>query len=489
MAIVTESIRATNTKYINVTYDNAILIPSFNTLQGHMILEFVDGVTVDDNTGIKFYRDDRTGFYELTELNGNQFIHDLESADVGYSKFRFNLSIASTKDVTIDTSNANLYGVDDTDPEPEIITVELFDKFNTNRNYDILFNGLIWGIDELYDDSTGDYADGYIVQSITKGDMVNIEIQSHDGFLFDGYNALYDSHYNMYDFEGSDTFQSVEFEPVESGKIELEISVIEDSTEPDPDPDPEPEPEPDFNFNKIYQVKNEVLNYLAKITPMSDDNNPFTDYIINLIEIPFEIPEKHLTDVDSIIIGFSEFDQPAKKVDRDLIKFDVGKITVPEKYGNSYDYVDTECILHLPYHSNITLDSSYVIDSTIKLEYYLNVYTGDGTVNIYSSKIDDIIHSEKFKLGRLIPFVAKSNMTNDKPDVDFQLFNGLQRAYLEINRNIPIDDLNVNRVSVWGRVGDSDGYVEIDDVQLNFKSSSMDKTEIKSLLRDGVYIK
>lgn len=89
----------------------------------------------------------------------------------------------------------------------------------------------------------------------------------------------------------------------------------------------------------------------------------------------------------------------------------------------------------------------------------------------------------------MIPFVAKSNLTNEKPDVDFQLFNGIQRAYLEINRNIPVEDLNANRVTVWGRLGDSVGYVEVADVQLNFKSNSMDKAEIKSILGNGVYIK
>src|SRR5699024_11081181 len=137
-----------------------------------------------------------------------------------------------------------------------------------------------------------------------------------------------------------------------------------------------------------------------------DEAAPF---LINLLRLPFTVPNKYIGVETVIKIGNRVYDtdyagiRKAETIENDLITIDIGNIELPHKYNNTYDFVNTDIYLNIPNRQKISLPIEYVIGYNVSIEFIINLFNGEGTLNIYSNKTDTVIHSEVMQLGQEIP--------------------------------------------------------------------------------------
>ena len=115
---------------------------------------------------------------------------------------------------------------------------------------------------------------------------------------------------------------------------------------------------------------------------------------------------------------------------------DLGEIYVPRKHNNSYDYMNTDALLHLPFSNAIDLDLEYVIGCHVGVKYVLDLYSGYVTINISSSRVNKVIRSETLKIGRDIPFIRRvGGDTINQLSTSGGVNNGVLTPFIELVRN------------------------------------------------------
>lgn len=257
---------------------------------------------------------------------------------------------------------------------------------------------------------------------------------------------------------------------------------------------PEPEPQATSFVQVFRPTEDELLELSKKRFPAGSPSSPFevTDfgiYITQLFRIPFKIPDEIIGDKKRIFLGNLDSLIDSDSIISENYIFNLGKIEIPEVYGNVYDYINTTCLLHVPFNNPIELSPEYVINHVIMIEYVINVYDGNSTINIYSDFTDNIVYSETTLTGTKIPFMQVQNNTFINQLVQ-PLYNGITRCYIEIIRNIPYDSENVfGKPTVdYGKLLKYSGYIEVGNIILNTTATQEEKTEIENILQQGVYI-
>lgn len=245
-------------------------------------------------------------------------------------------------------------------------------------------------------------------------------------------------------------------------------------------------------FVNLYRVTNSEMKQLA-VARFVDSEGTTVDYgefITQLYVLPFEISRDIIGERDSIILGNYDSNVESTMLIDSKLYINGGLITVPNKYNNVYDYLNTTCTLRLPFFNPIILDVDNVIDKTISIQYIVDLYSGNCTVNISSSFTGEIIHSETTNIVTQIPFIQKQNnsIVNQLSNANENL---IDNAFIEIVRNIPYyaNDIFGKATIVFDTVGSVTGYCEISDIQLITTATNEEKEEIETLLKNGVFIK
>lgn len=246
------------------------------------------------------------------------------------------------------------------------------------------------------------------------------------------------------------------------------------------------------NFANIYYTNENELTELSKIRFVSG-NSATVDYgsfITALYKLPFPIDNGILAEEKSnIILGNYDSNVKSTRLITYKTEIDGGTISVPEKYKNVYDYLNTECILHLPHFNKMYINTEYVIGQTLTIKYIIDLYTGNVTANVYSSFIDDIIETQTQQIAENIPFIQKQN-NSVVGTVSNINKNVITTAFIEIVRNIPYDNENIfgKETIDYCVIGTKTGYIKVSDVVLNCTATIEEKEEIEQLLKEGVFI-
>lgn len=249
------------------------------------------------------------------------------------------------------------------------------------------------------------------------------------------------------------------------------------------------------NFANIYRVDSDILDDLSKMRfykfISSSDVNYFDygQYISSLYIIPFALDENMIADIANIQLGGYDSRISAETLKTYNFSVNMGQIIVPEKYHNAYDYMETTCLLHLPYCNTIQIDTHYVINHVLKLEYKIDLYNGNCTVNVTNDVKNEIVASTNFQIGSQIPFMQMQTggISSQLKQV---LDNGVNTPYMEVVRNIPY---NVNtmfgRETIdYGKLENYQGFIKVSEIMLNISAKNDEKEEIISLLKTGVFI-
>lgn len=253
-------------------------------------------------------------------------------------------------------------------------------------------------------------------------------------------------------------------------------------------------PEEIASFVNLYNMTNEELSSFAHSRfHVEQDTHNISDmgqFISSLYVLPFNIPDDiKSNDKQPLVLGTFTSDIKSTLLMDYKMVIDLGNITVNEKYGNVYDYLNTQCILHLPYFDLIYLNAEYVISQTIHVEYVIDFYTGATTANIYSSFIDDIVQSVKANVYVSIPFIQ--GQINSVVGTLAGIYNHNKNyAYMEVTRNIPYnkDTPFGKRTNDYGMIGDYIGYIKVGDVNLVTSATVDEASDIQKLLTGGVII-
>jgi hypothetical protein len=246
-------------------------------------------------------------------------------------------------------------------------------------------------------------------------------------------------------------------------------------------------------FTNIYLITNTELSELSKVryTNIDDELQDLGIFITNLYKLPFILPSEIVVETKTdIMLGNNKVNVKSSLVNTDRLVIDFGDIEVPEKYHNVYDFINTTCILHLPYFDNIYIDNEYVIGQTINVKYVIDLYSGDCSVNIYSSFLGDIMETRQSNITQSIPFI-QSNYNSIVGGLSSVNKNLIEKPFIEVVRNKPYNkSLNIfgNNVVEYGKIGDYQGFLQCDKIVLETKATNQEQEEIKNILRNGVFI-
>jgi len=214
-----------------------------------------------------------------------------------------------------------------------------------------------------------------------------------------------------------------------------------------------------------------------------------SEFVSKLYIIPFNVELIVTPDTAPIQMGGKNLATQAKHLTTSVMKVEVCSIYVPAEYDNVYDYINTNCYIHLPFTTKKELDIARVIEKTITVVYNIDLYTGMTTCNIRAD--GELLESFQLNLAREIPF--RSNRT--EPDIVGSpggvLINNVETPYIELVRNIPYNEVGEfsNNIVEYTELNKVNGYVEVQKINLVGKATKREKQEIERLLTSGVFIK
>lgn len=244
------------------------------------------------------------------------------------------------------------------------------------------------------------------------------------------------------------------------------------------------------SFVHLYKTTDDELSALAKVRfkNVSDNTVDYGQYINAVYRIPVDLSGIS-GDTSNIMLGQYDSEVASTLLNQYLIDIDGGSITIPEKFNNAYDYLTTECVLHLPFLDEVWLSPQYVINQTINIRYKLDLYSGTLTASIYSSYLNSIVANSSGIIVTHIPFMQ--NQTDSVVNSLSKVYTNLiPCAFMEVTRNIPYDSVNIygKECVDFDMIGNKTGYLKCDNVSLVTSATKNEKDEIMSLLKGGVLL-
>ena len=247
-------------------------------------------------------------------------------------------------------------------------------------------------------------------------------------------------------------------------------------------------------FCNLYKVTEKELSQLSKVRFQKDTtSDAVVDYgsaITQLYILPLNIPAEIIGDKSNIILGSFDSQVESTLLNNYTVDYDMGAITVPAKYNNAYDFINTTCTLRVPFFNAVALDPENVVGHTISIKFTLDLYSGNVTMNVVSDFTGGIIYSATANIVTQIPFIQKQNNS-----VVNQLSNVFKYVIatpvIEVVRNIPYqaDNSTFGRETVQvAKLNTVHGYCEVDNVNLVTLATNDEKDSIISLLKEGVFI-
>lgn len=252
-----------------------------------------------------------------------------------------------------------------------------------------------------------------------------------------------------------------------------------------------PTPTSPAKWSNIYKVDNAIMNELSKVRFYQGTNLiDYGNYIFNYYVLPIKINDNMLShDETSILLGKLDSNVKAHYLASYLLEIDLGEIATPYQYKNVYDFLDTNCILHLPFFEPIEISAEYVIGYSLFITYMLDLYSGLCTANIKSSFTNSIIKSVHTTIIQQLPFIQYSN-NNIQSKINTTYVNAFSKAFIEVIRKKPYytkSTFGKETIEVTN-LKNKKGFIKVNDIYLTSYATTDEKNKIKNLLSSGVVI-
>ena len=225
--------------------------------------------------------------------------------------------------------------------------------------------------------------------------------------------------------------------------------------------------------------KENIWNFTGGDTETSYD---VSKYIDNLIELPFKYDTTDLP-TSKIAVGRVATATTTHELKDRFYTIDFGKITVPAKYKNGYDYQIRTCKLYLPFAPAVSIDIANAMEQTIHIVYKIDMSTGNATITLDNSGTP--FSTININLADQLPFLNTLQNTVIK-DGSHQIYNGIRNPYLVITRQQPILDSDFYPTKEVGKVTSYQGRIKATMLDSSGITDSVDFAELQNLLAEGV---
>lgn len=243
-------------------------------------------------------------------------------------------------------------------------------------------------------------------------------------------------------------------------------------------------------FNRIYKVSDDELIGLGESTPIdigTRETVNLTTFIINILSLPFKLPEEIEGIRRNILLG--EFDTGVESLEviTDSVTVDLGEIVVSE-IGNALDY-ESDYEMLFPYIETVqTINPKFVVGRTLKTEYVIDLYSGDVTVTVFNDVEETPVLAFMSSIGRNIPYRVSGGEVTTIGEI-----NNVDRNVLSptIRKSIPelSSGLFNNMVTLSGGINSLTGFIQFSEVEVSTTGTMAAKQAIKSMLQNGIIIK
>ena len=225
--------------------------------------------------------------------------------------------------------------------------------------------------------------------------------------------------------------------------------------------------------------KENIWNFTGGDTETSYD---VSKYIDNLIELPFAYDTTDLP-TSKIAVGRVATATTSHELKDRFYTIDFGKITVPAKYKNGYDYQIRTCKLYLPFAPAVSIDIANAMEQTIHIVYKIDMSTGNATITLDNN--GNPFNTININLADQLPFLNTLQNTVIK-DGSHQIYNGIRNPYLVITRQQPILNADFYPTNEVGKVTSYSGRLKATLLDNSGITDSIDFAELQSLLSQGV---
>lgn len=225
--------------------------------------------------------------------------------------------------------------------------------------------------------------------------------------------------------------------------------------------------------------KENIWNYVGNDTETSYD---VSKYIDNLIELPFAYDTTDLP-TSKITVGRVAAATTSHELKDRFYTLDFGKITVPAKYKNGYDYQVRTCKLYLPFAPAVSIDIANAMEQTIHIVYKIDMSTGNATITLDNN--GNPFNTININLADQLPFLNTLQNTVIK-DGSHQIYNGIRNPYLVITRQQPILDSDYYPTKETGKITSYQGRLKATMLDSSGITDSVDFAELQNLLNEGV---
>ena len=225
--------------------------------------------------------------------------------------------------------------------------------------------------------------------------------------------------------------------------------------------------------------KENIWNFTGGDTETSYD---VSKYIDNLIELPFAYDTTDLP-TSKIAVGRVATATTSHELKDRFYTIDFGKITVPAKYKNGYDYQIRTCKLYLPFVPAVSIDTANAMEQTIHIVYKIDMSNGNTTITLDNN--GNPFNTININLADQLPFLNTLQNTVIK-DGSHQIYNGIRNPYLVITRQQPILNADFYPTNEVGKVTSYSGRLKATLLDNSGITDSIDFAELQSLLSQGV---
>lgn len=251
------------------------------------------------------------------------------------------------------------------------------------------------------------------------------------------------------------------------------------------------------DFVDVYCVDNAIIKQIAenrylKLTSSTGDVS-YTDlgqFIVGLYVLPLGIPETLITSTKVVKMGYVETDVTAPIINGYKWLYDLGVINIPTVYNNSYDYINTDVFLNVPYFGRIEIPS-YLVGYNLSINIIFDCFSGNGTLLIKNDFTKSYIETKTQKIVIDIPYVQTGVNTVFNKLSNTNIVPLINRCFVEVIRNTPYthDDTFGQDVDEIVIIGSVHGYAEFKECLITSEIATSDEmTSIIQLLNNGVII-
>ncbi len=256
-----------------------------------------------------------------------------------------------------------------------------------------------------------------------------------------------------------------------------------------------------YGLITVYRVTTDELRDISKKRwqkwdvsgpTVGETTNPYIDtaqYVVHLLKLYIDVA----TDTkEKLYFGPYDMGMECDVVSTDIVKLDLGTVTINGVYGNAIDYENSEIQAYLPFIGFVSLSPDDFMDKTVSLHYQINVINGDALA-VFTCD-GNVVQSLSCNVSFEVPYQLTGSELISKgiqPNTNY-LLDQPAFIYVKTHKSVnPTTDLPYHDTKFYSKFGDLTGYTEAKEVDFTVLSDHITKTEIDeiiTLLENGVFL-